>query len=142
MYLFSSLPLDYYCCQHFYLLHHSSGCDGMFGLPMEAKTVSKEDLQASFPTTDILEKWHKGVDADWPPMEPQMPKLRFEVGQRVFCRIGPDANKDWAPGTVMLLWYREQNWPQGSFAPYKIKLDDGRNIFAPADLDQVIRKQS
>jgi hypothetical protein len=27
-----------------------------------------------------------------------------------------------------------------AFAPYKIELDDGRNIFAPGDMDQVIRR--
>ena len=115
----------------------------MFGLPMEAKEVTREELQTSFPTVDILEKWSKGIDADWPPMDSTgMPKLRFDIGQKVECRIGPDAVKDWAPGTIVLLWYREINWPEGSFAPYKVKLDDGRDIFAPADMDQVIRKQT
>lgn len=109
---------------------------------MEAREVTKEELEASFPTRDVLEKWHQGEDADWPPMEEpaEMPELRFDIGTRVQCRIGPDATKDWASGTVVLLWYREPNWPPASFAPYKIKLDDGREIFAPGDMDQIIRK--
>eukprot|EP00980_Cylindrotheca_fusiformis_P014454 scaffold3857_cov127-Cylindrotheca_fusiformis.AAC.11 len=122
-----------------------SGCNGMFGLPMEAKEVTDEDLRVSFPTRDVLEKWQKGEDAEWPPVvDPssmQMPELRFDVGTKVFCRIGPDATKDWAPGSVIKLWYRENNWPPGSFAPYQIKLDDGRSVFAPGDIDQVIKKQ-
>ena len=118
-----------------------SGCNGIFGLPMEAKDVTVEDLKGSFPTQEVLQKWHDGEDVEWPPMdeEPEFPELRFEIGTRVLCRIGPDANKDWAPGKIVLLWYREPNWPRGSFAPYKIRLDDGRDIFAPGDMDQVIR---
>ena len=109
---------------------------------MEAKEVTKEDLAASFPTKEVLEKWHRGEDADWPPMgaEPQMPQLRFDIGTRVLCRIGPNAETDWAPGQIILLWYRESSWPPGSFAPYKIKLDDGREIFAPGDMDQIIKR--
>lgn len=98
-----------------------------------------EDLKPNFPTPEVLQKWHKGEEADWPPMDmdQELPELRFDVGTRVACRIGPNA---WAPGTVQLLWYREKNWPPGSYAPYQIKLDDGRNIFAPGDMDQVIKK--
>jgi len=121
----------------------TSGCNGIFGLPMEAKEVTKEELQNNFPTKEVLEKWHAGEDADWPPMDDQpaeFPELRFDLGTRVLCRIGPDATKDWAPGKIIQLWYREPGWPPGSFAPYKIELDDGRNIFAPGDMDQVIRK--
>ncbi|KAG7373007.1 hypothetical protein IV203_033731 [Nitzschia inconspicua] len=122
-------------------IQFSSGCNGIFGLPMEAKDVTLDDLKDNFPTIEVLEKWYAGEDADWPPIdeEPDFPELRFSVGTRVLCRIGPDANKDWAPGTIVLLWYREPNWPKGSFAPYKIELDDGRSIFAPGDMDQVIR---
>lgn len=123
----------------------TSGSNGMFGLPMEAREVTEEDLQGSFPTADVLEKWQRGEDAEWPPaMDPsnmEMPELRFDMGTKVLCRIGPDATKDWAPGTIVMLWYREDSWPPGSLAPYKVKLDDGRDIFAPGDIDQVIKKQ-
>jgi hypothetical protein len=115
----------------------------MFGMPMEAHEVTEEELSHSFPTPDILEKWHSGEEAEWPPSndEDELPELRFDVGTAVLCRIGPNAEKDWGPGRVVQLWYREPNWPAGSFAPYKIKLDDGRDIFAPGDMDQVIRKK-
>lgn len=120
----------------------SSGSDGMIGLPMEAYEVTQEELASKFPTKEVLEKWHKGEEAEWPPFEEQeLPELRFTIGTKVLCRIGPDADKDWAPGSVVQLWYTEKTWPPGSFAPYKIALDDGRNIFAPGDMDQVIRKQ-
>ena len=101
---------------------------------MEAHEVTQQEVQANFPTQDVLEKWHKGEEAEWPPQESMA--VRFVVGQNVLCRVGPT---DWAPGQVEQLWYREPAWPEGSFAPYKIKLEDGRSIYAPADMDQVIR---
>lgn len=117
-----------------------SGVAGHVGLPMMASEVSKEELVNKFPTKEVLEAWYRGEDADWPPLEDPLPQLRFDVGTRVLCRIGPNAETDWAPGTVTQLWYAEKDWPEGAFAPYKIKLDDGRQIFAPGDMDQVVRK--
>jgi len=118
----------------------NSGIDGSIGIPCEAPKVTKEELEVKFPTVNVLEKWHKGEMAEWPPLEPELPMLRFEVGTRVMCRIGPDAERDWATGIITQLWYAEKSWPEGSYAPYKIKLDDGRKIFAPGDMDQVIRR--
>jgi len=118
----------------------ASGQDGMLGIPMEAYEVTKEEIVNKFPTKEVLEMWFQGEDAEWPPFEDELPTLRFTIGTRVQCRIGPDAERDWTPGTVTQLWYAEKTWPPGSFAPYKIKLDDGRQIFAPGDMDQVIRK--
>lgn len=118
-----------------------SGMDGSIGIPCTAAEVTKEELKDRFPTLDVLEKWHKGEFAEWPPMDDELPRLRFDVGTRVLCRIGPDAKKDWTPGTIVQLWYAEETWPPGSYAPYKIKLDDGRSIFAPGDVDQVVRRE-
>jgi len=120
----------------------TSGGDGVLGFPMEAYEVTQEELKAKFPTKDVLEKWQKGEEAEWPPFEEtELPELRFAIGTKVFCRIGPDAETDWAKGEVVQLWYTEKNWPPGSFAPYKIKLDDGRQIFAPGDMDAVIKER-
>jgi len=123
-----------------------AGGRGMLGLPMEAHEVTLEILEENFPYGEVLEKWHKGEEAEWPPMDDdmatdQLPELRFSVGQKVECRIGPDEVTGWAKGSVKQLWYREQGWAEGSFAPYKISLDDGRDIFAPGDVDMVIRAQ-
>mmetsp|Transcript_23889 Transcript_23889/g.40565 ORF Transcript_23889/g.40565 Transcript_23889/m.40565 type:complete len:187 (-) Transcript_23889:1396-1956(-) len=118
-----------------------SGGRGMLGLPMHPNDVTKELLEKSFPTEDVLRKWFRGEEADWPPErydDGEMPGLRFEVGTRVECRIGPS---QWAPGHISQLWYRESNWPPDSWAPYRIRLDDGRDIFAPGDMDQIIRKE-
>ena len=115
----------------------------MFALPMEPRQVTMEILLENFPPGDILEKWMNGEEAEWPPlyddndMDDAAPmELRFNMGTAVVCRIGPD---NWEPGTVSKLWYRENTWPEGAFAPYQITLDDGRKIFAPFDNDQVIR---
>jgi hypothetical protein len=124
---------------------NKDGKSGMAGIPAESKDVRPEDLKHSFPTPDILEAWHRGEEKEWPP-EPDFgndevspiafPALRFSEGQRVECRVSQDA---WMAGKVMQLWYREPQWPRMSWAPYKILLDDGRNIFAPGDADQIIR---
>jgi hypothetical protein len=127
---------------------------GMFGIPNEAKDITEEELKTYFPTEEVIEAWSKGEKASWPPgveydepdqdepwddgndNVPEFPSVRFQVGTRVECRVGPD---EWALGTIVLVWYREPHWPTHSWAPYQIKLDDGRFIFAPADMDQVIR---
>jgi hypothetical protein len=121
-----------------------AGGRGMLGLPMTAHEVTIEILEENFPYGEVLEKWFLGQEADWPPlddMDAHLPELRFEVGQKVECRIGPDEVTGWAKGVVKQLWYREQGWADGSFAPYKVSLDDGRLIFAPGDVDMVIRAQ-
>ena len=116
----------------------------MLGIPMEAKDIKLEHVKFVFPPDDILIKWHAGEDADWPPMDEEyddtnISTLRFLVGQRVECRVGPDPVTGWATGTTTQLWYHEASWPPESYAPYQIQLDDGRKIFAPQDVDQVIR---
>jgi len=63
-----------------------------------------------------------------------MAALRFAIGARVFCNTG-----EWTPGSVVKQNYREDSWPAGKIAPYQIKLDDGRLIYAPLDDDKVIK---
>lgn len=126
-----------------------SGGRGMFGIPAESKNIKEEDLNDYFPTEEVLEAWGRGEEANWPPsnsnsiedLTKNLPELRFEVGARVQCRVGPDPKNGWASGSVIQLWYKEPDWPPNSFAPYKILLDDGKNIFAPGDLETIIRKE-
>lgn len=128
------------------------GGRGMTGLPMLAREVEYETLKSSFPTPEVLLKWSRGEDAEWPPLEDDyedeyeeggqmddIPHLRFQVGAKVECRLGPDPVTGWTKGEIIQLWYREPGWPPNSFAPYKVELEDGKKIFAPADLDHVIR---
>lgn len=125
---------------------YKSGGRGMTGIPMEAQEVEKEDVKNSMPDEKTLKAWFNNEEADWPPdfadgsdVPTGAPELRFVVGQPVKCRIGSDPVNGWAKGVIIQCWYREDSWPSHTFAPYKIALDDGRNIFAPADVDQVIR---
>jgi len=136
-------------------LFFDSGGRGMMGLPMEAKNVTREILLEGFPTHGVLLKWHKGEQTAWPPSDqaneslnnnntsheepPSDQPLRFSVGQRVECRVGTDPVTGWAPGLIVQCWYREPTWPRGSWAPYKIQLDDNKMIFAPADVNDIIR---
>ena len=65
--------------------------------------------------------------------------MRFVVGDRVACRVGP---AEWARGAVVQLSYREETWPARRVAPYQILLDDGHLIFAPHDSDELIRAEA
>ena len=123
----------------------------MLRISSESKHISKQDISDKFPTHRVLAAWARGEDADWPPFEDdasdseddidQDPRslLRFDVGQHVLCRVGPDPVTGWVPGRIIQQWYREASWPANSWAPYKVELDDGRKIFAPGDVDQVVR---
>jgi hypothetical protein len=84
---------------------------------------------------ETLQLWSEGKEAQWP----KPPELRFEIGTRVDCRIGPHPVRDWVPGAITQIFYREENWPPGMCAPYQVQLDDGRLIFAPRDIDEVVR---
>lgn len=62
------------------------------------------------------------------------PKLRFRPGDRVICNCG-----DWEAGTIIGLWYREDEWPRGQYAAYQVQLDSGNMVCAPNDVDECIR---
>lgn len=48
-------------------------------------------------------------------------KLRFQIGDKVECMIGPQM---WGTGRIVKLLYREDDWPPSKqSAPYQIKLD-------------------
>ena len=48
-------------------------------------------------------------------------KLRFQVGDKVECMIGPE---QWGTGRIVRCLYREADWPPSKqSAPYQIKLD-------------------
>lgn len=128
-----------------------SGGRGMISIPLESKSVTKKALFDKFPTYQVLAAWARGEDAEWPPFdddetesedETDLPQslLRFQVGRHVVCRVGPDPVTGWAPGRIIQQWYREATWPANSWAPYKVELEDGRKIFVPGDVDQIIRE--
>lgn len=61
---------------------------------------------------------------------------RFAVSTRVECKMG----SGWFPGSVNRVWWREPGWKDRPTAPYSVRLDDGRFVFAPCDSDVVVRK--
>ena len=64
--------------------------------------------------------------------------FRFDIGTRVACRVGQHED-DRAFGEVVAHFWREPSWPPERWAPYQIRLDSSELIFAPADIDGVIR---
>jgi hypothetical protein len=112
----------------------------MFVVPAEAKDLTVEHLRAAMPPKEILEKWFRGEAAEWPPEDDfgdeDIPELRFQIGTKVQCRVGPT---QWQSGTVIQWWYRESSWPESVYAPYKILLNSGKEIYAPQDDDRLIR---
>jgi hypothetical protein len=62
--------------------------------------------------------------------------FRFRVGTEVLCNIGMLSAPRWAPGRVVALNYEE---PPGKYHPYQVKLECGTLIFAPQDIDTIVR---
>ena len=88
-----------------------SGGKGMFALPMSPEEITQDDLIEDFPDDATLSKWRQGLASPWPPR----PELRFGIGARVECRIGPHPTKGWAPGRVVKLHYLEPSWPPNMY---------------------------
>jgi hypothetical protein len=114
------------------------GGRGLFGLPYAPEEIEEADMDDLWPDVETMMKWKAGESAKWPPDPP----LRFQVGDRVQCRVGPHPVKGWADGRITQLNYRQVDWPPNMVAPYQIALQDGRLIFAPQDMDQVIRART
>jgi hypothetical protein len=113
-------------------------------LVIEARSFSVNGAEKIFQSTQE-EKGH-GVSLlhlldklyGWEESPSAFPTLRFQPGQRVRCRMGPDAPQEFVDGTIVQVWYREPKWPKGDFAPYKIRVAGGEYIFAPCDRDRVV----
>ena len=113
----------------------TDGGRGVFALPFSPDELQEDELGDYFPDEGTLTQWKNGIRAPWPPK----PGLRFGIGDRVECRVGPHPVKGWAPGRIIRLNYSEPNWPPNMVAPYQIALHDGSLIFAPQASDMVIR---
>ena len=114
------------------LTWEAPGLSKPLGIPKISAEVTKEDVTELFADPNVnLAEWQAGNE---------FASLRFGINSRVSCRIGDDPVTGWAPGMVVKTQYRESNWPPGVFAPYQIRLDDGRLIFAPHDIPEVIRE--
>ena len=80
------------------------------------------------------------------PVPPVGVTLRFSLLARVECWVGNVGDeKEWEPGEIVHLWWHmpdflESDWPADFLAPYQIKLDCGRLIYASRDDDSCIRR--
>lgn len=93
--------------------------------------------QAILPPSEILEGWLAGKEMRWP-KPPMDVNLRFKIGTRIECCVG---RAEWLAGTIVSLWYSEPGFPSSFLAPYQVKLEDGRLIFAPEDSNRCIREE-
>ena len=101
-----------------------------------AKDVTDEELEAKFPTSNVLESWAKGIDAEWPPpLPPPTAELQFKAGDACEAWLGAA----WRKATVTRVWYREKSWPKDEYLPYKLKLfrsgKETRETGVPASRD-------
>ena len=62
-------------------------------------------------------------------------KLRFKVGDRVKCK-----RDEWEEGFVIKLWYREDLWETGRYAPYQVLLENRSLIWVPRDTNVFIKE--
>jgi len=89
------------------------------------KNLDHETLKAGFLACAVTpELIQKKIDA-----------MRFKIGSKVQCNVGDE----WANGEVVKLNYRDEFMPPGMVAPYQVKLDNGSLIYAPQDINDVVR---
>mmetsp|Transcript_9089 Transcript_9089/g.26509 ORF Transcript_9089/g.26509 Transcript_9089/m.26509 type:complete len:405 (+) Transcript_9089:33-1247(+) len=102
------------------------------GEPRESKLVFigknldekelRDGFNACIDTPEVLEK--------------RIKTLRFAMGTKVECKTGGG----WVKGEVVAHMYRDEFMPPGMVAPYQVKLDSGELIWAPEDVNNLIRK--
>lgn len=61
-------------------------------------------------------------------------KLKYKVGDKVKCKL-----EKWMNGIVTELWYREDLWQTGRYAPYQVILENGDLICVPRDSEIFIK---
>ena len=62
--------------------------------------------------------------------------LRFAIGTRVECKC----SDGWLEGSVVAQFYVQKNFKDGMAVPYQVRLDIGKLIFVPKDVDGCIRR--
>ena len=110
--------------------------DGGFSAQEEDHQASSDSLSAPMDETARVEE--EPDERSLPEEETDPLTLRFDIGQTVYCKVGPNPITDWKKGKVAKLWHRESSWPPDMVAPYKVKLGKKKYIFAPRDSDDVI----
>ena len=98
---------------------------------------------------DPRHKWGREIsvlaDTDSVVKRLQRPRLRFPIGTEVLCLV---SQNEWRPGRVTQHWYINPHAclnfhlyskQERTMAPYRVKLDAGRDFSAPVDRDSVIK---
>ena len=102
----------------------------------DAKRIAQRVLGGAHPITAGIER---DLQEAREVLRSRETPLRFKVGDRVKCCGGPN---HWESGTIIKLWYTEDSFAQGSYAPYQAELDEGRLIFTPEDSDRCVRREA
>lgn len=106
-----------------------------FGLPKMARYVERVEIEREFPPADILLRWARGDDAEWPePDDPPDYNLQFKPGDRVDAYLGGA----WRPATVVQQWWRDSAWPKFAWVCYRIHVDD-TDVFTYAPCEARLR---
>lgn len=61
-------------------------------------------------------------------------KLTYKVGDHVICKTDK-----WVEGIITQLWYREELWETGRYAPYQVLLENYQLIWVPRDSEIFIK---
>ena len=70
-------------------------------------------------------------------LERKASTLRFQIGDAVLCATGVAG--ECVGGTVVGHLMYDARMPQGMFAPYQVRLEDGRTVVVPKDCATMIR---
>jgi G3E family GTPase len=94
-------------------------------------------LNACLLTDSEMDVYRAGWAAEDARRAQESGPFRFEVGTTVECCMGENF---WAKGKIVKQYYREPDWPADRWMPYQVQLDDEQLIWAPADVDDCIRR--
>merc|ERR1711988_1864192 len=85
---------------------------------------------------EMIEELKKCISDGKPPEPGPVPtdQLTYAVGDRVLANCG-----DWEEGAIHKLWYREEYWETGRYAPYQVMLDSGDLCYVPRDSSTFIK---
>ena len=81
-----------------------------------------------------MPSWLKDLQPEEPGPVPS-DALTFKVGDKVQC----NCERNWRKGEVVKLWYRDDLWEAGRYAPYQVKLESGELIYVPRDAAVLIK---
>lgn len=113
---------------HVCLINYRDVATGDIVHPYQVSTLHSEEGEKLYVPRDS-----KQLIRAFPPGGHNESTLRFKIGARVRCKICCS----WAIGHVIRLNYRENDWKEGQYAPYQVRLSDGGLIYVPRDSPEI-----